>query len=427
MTIAAPPFDDARARWFVSGRWISVAASLATVLLGQRTGAAAPWTEAAAIALLITVTNVVILLRVRSARTVPVVAAGVCLAIDIALMTSLLARSGGVLNPMAVFFLVEVVFAALVLGRAWAWGIAALSAAGYAVLFVSPDEDLHAAQTMHPAIGAHMQGMWLAFALTAVALAFLATRLVRALEQSHAEVERLRERSSRFVRAQSLATAVAGAAHELSSPLATVAIAAREMEHALPSSLESAHLRDDLVLIQSQITRCREILDQMGGQVAGHAGEAPRDVRVIEVLHASLHLLSMDDRRRVALEAAHTLRTRWPPRVLERVLRNLIHNGLQASTPGTTVNVSAALVENGIYIEVRDRGVGMTEDLLARVGEPFFTTKAPGAGLGLGVFVAKTSLEAMGGWLRISSTPREGTTVAIWLPSDVTADTGMSS
>jgi two-component system sensor histidine kinase RegB len=59
----------------------------------------------------------------------------------------------------------------------------------------------------------------------------------------------------------------------------------------------------------------------------------------------------------------------------------------------------------------------MPADVLARAGEPFFTTKPPGKGMGLGLFLARTVVERLGGTLQISSRPAAGTTVAIELPA----------
>ena len=67
-------------------------------------------------------------------------------------------------------------------------------------------------------------------------------------------------------------------------------------------------------------------------------------------------------------------------------------------------------------IEVRDRGVGMPREVLDRVGEPFFTTKPPGRGMGLGLFVSRAMIERLGGELRVDSAPTEGTRVTIDLP-----------
>jgi two-component system sensor histidine kinase RegB len=111
---------------------------------------------------------------------------------------------------------------------------------------------------------------------------------------------------------------------------------------------------------------------------------------------------------------------RWPVDVVARALANIAQNALQAST--APVDLTATTGPNGaIQFTVSDRGVGMSAKDLSRAGEPFFTTKPPGAGTGLGLFVARSSVEQLGGEFTIASTPGVGTTATIALPRDVVA------
>ena len=171
---------------------------------------------------------------------------------DVTLLSWLLLRAGGVLNPASVFYLVEIVVAALVLGRRWTWVVTSLSVAGYALLFVAETDQLQAAQSMHPEIALHMRGMWLAFALTALIIAALVTRFTIAVERRDRALESLRERNASAVRVAGLATLAAGAAHELEYPpfhhcgrRARARARARERELARPPSGREAHSRGD--------------------------------------------------------------------------------------------------------------------------------------------------------------------------------------
>jgi len=412
--------DEARSNWLINGRWISVAGAVATVVLGRRISASGPsLLQAAIVAGVMALTNLILWRRTRNSGLLSVHTAGTWLAIDVLVISGWLARSGAVLNPRATFYLVEVVFAALVLGQAWAWFIAGLSVAGYAVLFAAPDHELHAAQAMHPVVGAHMQGMWIAFAVTAITLAFLATRLVAALERSNAEIARLRDRSAREVRAESLANAVAGAAHELASPLATMAVAAHEMERQLKQIDGMQDLLADVNLIRSQVTRCREILDQMSGHVGGPVGECAQHTAVSDVIAAAISRLGEADRGRVVVEVPEMPLVRWPTRLTEQLVGHLLRNAIQASSGDQIVNVIAGPYRAGIEIKVSDLGTGITPDVLIRVGEPFFTTKPIGEGMGLGLFVVKASAEALHGELKFRSIQGRGTTATLWLPTDV--------
>ena len=81
--------------------------------------------------------------------------------------------------------------------------------------------------------------------------------------------------------------------------------------------------------------------------------------------------------------------------------------------------ISVRRYASTIELEIRDRGAGMPDEILARIGEPFFTTKPPGRGMGLGLFLARAVLEAVGGGLDIESVTGTGTCVRVTLPIDV--------
>jgi two-component system sensor histidine kinase RegB len=100
-------------------------------------------------------------------------------------------------------------------------------------------------------------------------------------------------------------------------------------------------------------------------------------------------------------------------------MRSLITTAQDASPPTAAVSVAVRSDAGKLALEVRDRGAGMPGEILARIGEPFFTTKEPGRGMGLGLFLARAVVEAVGGTLDIESVAGEGTSVRVTLPTDV--------
>jgi two-component system sensor histidine kinase RegB len=99
-----------------------------------------------------------------------------------------------------------------------------------------------------------------------------------------------------------------------------------------------------------------------------------------------------------------------------QALRGIVRNALDVSSFGEPVEVIARRGGQTIVLLVRDRGPGMSADVLVRAGEPFFTTKEPGKGMGLGLFLARNVIERIGGEMRIDSVPGKGTTVTVSLP-----------
>jgi two-component system sensor histidine kinase RegB len=100
----------------------------------------------------------------------------------------------------------------------------------------------------------------------------------------------------------------------------------------------------------------------------------------------------------------------------------LIKNALDASQPDARVKLEIRRDPRALSFAVRDRGAGIPEDVLSRVGDPFFTTKPPGRGLGLGVFLARVFFESRGGELTIESTAGVGTQARARIP--ITASPG---
>ena len=255
---AATESDQLGLRWFTTVRWITVIAGAGAVFAGRDVlQAPAPVGPAIAALIVFAISNVWLTWRARRATARDAQRSPrLLMCADVALLSWLLLRAGGVLNPASVFYLVEIVVAALVFGRRWTWIVAVLAVAGYAASFLAPTDDLRSAQMMHPEIALHMRGMWLAFALTAVIIAALVTRLLSALERRDRALDVLRVRNEGAMRAASLATLAAGAAHELSTPLATIAVAARELERGLADSSNEG--RHDARLIRDEAARCRD-------------------------------------------------------------------------------------------------------------------------------------------------------------------------
>ena len=102
------------------------------------------------------------------------------------------------------------------------------------------------------------------------------------------------------------------------------------------------------------------------------------------------------------------------PRKVRQALLNIVLNAIQASPRGSSVHVSVARDCEGAKLTVRDEGTGMTPEVLDRIRKPYFTTKEGGTGLGLAV--ARGLVEQHGGNLEFKSSPRNGTTVSIFLP-----------
>jgi two-component system sensor histidine kinase RegB len=358
----------------------------------------------------------------RRQERLPNALIGGALAVDIGSLTALLALTGGPMNPFSFFYVVHLAIATVALPARWAWALVALSAAGYRLLFL-PDlaGDPHALHAPG-AMALHLEGMWVAFVLTAAFMVHFVGRLRTAMEEEARVRQELRALEERNQRLASLATLAGGAAHELATPLSTIAFAGGELERALstlevaPAAVEQlGGLQEDARLIRSEVARCRRVLHHMASDAGTAMGEVPTRVTVEDVWAEALDGVdagAVD----VVPGAALGAWVRVPVRGLGSALRGLVKNGVAASPSGERVRIEAAEVQEGIMLTITDRGTGMAPDVLARVGEPFFTTRAAGSGMGLGVFLARSVVEQAGGRLAMQSILGAGTQVQVVLP-----------
>lgn len=358
----------------------------------------------------------------RNARVSEPVVAG-ALAFDVTCFTGLLYFTGGPLNPFSFLYLVHIALAALVLRPRWTWTLVLLCIAANAALFVRsvplPMHHSMHGQLMHgmhhegEPLDMHLRGMWVAFAVAAAFIVYFINRVTRALAHRESELGRAREIAARSEKLASMATLAAGAAHELATPLSTIAVVARELERATSTSGVAV----DAKLIREQVERCRDILGQMAGGAGVNPGEMAEETPLGEL--ATLALDGLPGKERVSVELDPSLSSRTllvPPRALSQALRNVLKNGLDASAPEASVLLRITPDSEAYVFTVLDTGSGMTEEVMARATEPFFTTKAPGRGMGLGLFLARSVVGLLGGTLVIASRPGEGTRVSLTLP-----------
>ncbi|HEY0709132.1 MAG TPA: HAMP domain-containing sensor histidine kinase, partial [Polyangia bacterium] len=174
---------------------------------------------------------------------------------------------------------------------------------------------------------------------------------------------------------------------------------------------------DDVVLIRQQVERCREILHGMASDAGAGTGDGFFSTTVESLLAEAARETAPRPAVRIEIGAS-TGPTTVPLGTLARAIRGLIRNAQEASPPEGEVVLRGSLAAGELLVEVEDRGAGMNAAVLGRAGEPFFTTKPPGRGMGLGLFLTRTMTERLGGKLELSSRPGAGTTVTIRLPAD---------
>jgi two-component system sensor histidine kinase RegB len=342
----------------------------------------------------------------------------VAMAFDVLTFSGLLYLTGGPENPFSFLYLVPIAIAAITLRPAWTWTLVLLSLASSAVLFLRhrqlPMAGGHAGHMV-----LHLRGMWVAFGVASAFIVYFLLRVRRALAARDQELDASRNLAARQERLASLATLAAGAAHELATPLSTIAVVAKDLEREVAAAGSRATV-EDVRLVRQEVERCRQILARMRTDAGDQVGEHFVRVSVRELVSdclaeaASSSGAAID----VALDPTTAEGSATLPRhAFVQALRGLLDNARQASPPGARVSLRVSPGGPGrLVFQVADRGSGIAPEILGRVGEPFFTTKPTGKGMGLGIFLARAIVERLGGELSIGSAPGAGTTATVSLP-----------
>ncbi len=343
------------------------------------------------------------------------------MSLDIVLLTILLFLTGGPENPFSYLYLVNIALAAVALQAQWTWMLVALALFAMGLLPFTdymplPFDDLTAAERA----AIYQRGMWVAFGVTAGFIGYFLWRITRALAERERELSAANQVTARQEQLASMATVAAGAAHELATPLGTIALVAKELERSVvkPEKLESS--LEDLRLIRDQVARCRLILDQMGGGLGRSSEQVVEDTNLPNLIRDAL--IGVRDQPAVLVEVDDESRARGlalPARAVSQALRALITNAQDASDEQARVLVQGRVTDEHAEISVVDTGRGMSDEVLSRASEPFFTTKPPGRGMGLGLYLTRAVVESLGGSIAIESKEGQGTRVKVELPRTV--------
>jgi signal transduction histidine kinase len=239
--------------------------------------------------------------------------------------------------------------------------------------------------------------------------------------------QQVQERTEQLVRAHRLAAVgelAAGIAHGLNNPLASAAASAEkllDLQERDRAELDK-RLPDHLRRILRNTDRCKHITQSLLS-FARESRFSPRPVAPAAVLREAAAVLEPEaESRGIALEVHAD--DPMPlvvadPEALTQVLVNLLSNALDASPAGSAVTMQATAGDNELCLSVTDRGTGIPAEDLERVFRPFYTTKPPGQGTGLGLSVAQGIVEQLGGHIVLHSRPGEGSRFEVRLPLEL--------
>ena len=417
--VVSPPIDRTDAPPLLAGlrqlmrlRSVATAGQALAIAIALGLGVVLPVVPMAIIVGLLVMVNVLVAARLKRGTPATHGEAAAHLALDLAAFTGQLLLAGGMANPFGLVLLLHVVLIAMLLPWRLALAGTALVIASFA-LAVHFAEPLHDANGMMLSIELMTLGRWTGFTLTAAVTAWFVVHMVATMRE-HDRL--LREAARRALNDEAMlriGTLAAGAAHELGTPLTTMAVVVGEMRRQANTPAQQR----DVAILAGQIETCRQALVNLRA-AAGHARTDGGGRANLDAFLASIVARFRTMRPDIPLEARWD-GTRPAPAIfadqsLRQAILVLLNNAADASPDH--VEVAAKWDRESLQLTVSDRGGGVPAGNIDKLGRAFFTTKPPGRGTGLGLVLTASTMDRLGGTLRWSIRADGGLAAEIRLP-----------
>ncbi len=393
---------------FLLIRWVAVlgqGAALCAVIWGLQLNV--PATECASVIVTSVLLNLFLAFTRSGSQWMGEREAAWQLAFDVMQLSVLLYLTGGLENPFALLLLAPVTMAAAILSLTSTVLLSLLIAVAISVLAF-----YHMKLPWHGGEGLNLPvlydfGVWTALVSSTGFISAYVWRIAVDARRMAAALAATQMALSREQRVSALGALAAAAAHELGSPLSTIAVVARELSRDVPPD---SPLRDDIELLLSEAARCRDILAALAEQPEPD-GTSLLEFPLISVLVEELADLHATDSTDVEVTCTGSDNTEEPhlprrPEILHG-LGNLIQNAIQFAQSRVIVTIQWSAA--GVRVTVADDGPGFPPAILARLGEPYTSSRTGDDGhMGLGVFIATTLLGRTGAVLSFGNTPQGG-------------------
>ena len=407
----APPELVSGSRRLTAMHWIAIAIQLAFVLvLSMGFGAAIPLWPILGICALQAALNLPGLWRRVSAVASEPASAFTQILIDVLALTAIAYFAGGGINPLISLYLPLIAVAATILPPPHAAAIAAISIGCYSLVSL-----VHVPAHWHDpeqAFRSHLIGMWVIFVCSALTISWFVVRLNAAVRSRDAALAAARETALRSERVVALGNLAAGAAHELGTPLATMAVVVGDLaaDRSLPPQAKS-----DVELVLTQVQECKRIITRLAARAGSSRAEA------VQPVSADLWIEQLVERWRrqrpqivpdVLIDGAIPGPRIAADATLEQALLNLFNNAADASP--SQVAIRAGWDPQQVRVQILDRGCGIPPEISERLGRDLVSTRDEGAGMG--VVLALSAIEQSGGTLSITDRADGGTLALVLLP-----------
>jgi two-component system, sensor histidine kinase RegB len=365
------------------------------------------------------------------------------LTIDVLAIAAFMYLTGGASNPLIWVFLLPLIVTAIMLPQSYAWYMVVLTTSMYTILIAyniplpSIEPHMPDPAMLHPDMAhysillnaqtlrsdrhfydLHMFGMWFGFVFSAGLVAFFVVELAKTLKIQERSLAVARENALRDERVISLGTLAASAAHDMGTPLGTIAIVAHELLQEYPQH-RFPDLHEKIDIVQDQVGRCKKALSVMSASAGEIRAESGRIMRVTAYIDDVINLwrtqkstaklnffIDPDNVDEAEIIAERTL---------THALINILNNAVDASGDNRKgIEFHATWDLRQIHIKIRDFGPGFPPEMVESAGkQPLLSKKH---GLGVGLFLTYSTISRLGGTIRLYNAEPNGACVEILLP-----------
>jgi two-component system sensor histidine kinase RegB len=384
------------------------------------------WTEIITTLSLLSILNFATWIRLRRNFSVSNIEFFLQILIDVFALSTLLYFNGGSTNPFVSLYLLPLTITAAVLPWVYTWLMAATTIGFYSLLVFKHVPLPHDHNEHMSEFDLHVSGMWLAFVLSTTLISWFVVKMSGSIRERDKDLSEIREQALRDEQLIALGTMAAGAAHELGTPLATMAIVSKEIQN---DHIENQDLQKSMRILRDQINQCKHTLTELladAGQsrTEGASGQAV-DLFLQDILE-KWRLMRPTVKFTYVCNGGLPAPSIINTQPLSQSILNLLNNAADASIETSIINSSTGIsVENIIInsdwnkkelrLEILDFGKGLSEEALERAGQAFFTSKDE-HGFGIGLFLANANIERYGGSVHLTNYEKGGACTQVILP-----------
>lgn len=336
---------------------------------------------------------------------------GLNLALEIVGFSALIYLSGGATNPFVFYYLVPLAMGVATLSRRNAWLLCGLCVVSYTLLLFQY-QPLQIFAMSHGMVlsweSPHILGMWMNFIVSALLITYFVSRMADQIRSQERQLAGRDQQQREDEHLLAMGTFAAGTAHELGTPLSSLAVILQDLSQQVGLDEEQ---RTELEIACSEVERCKTILQRLVSAAHSAQNSSRREIGVEELLdQISGQAKNLFPNAEISLQLAESVAARCiaVDTALQQSLLNLVANAFESSQSAgsSEIQISAQLVaKDRLTISIRDFGAGVSREVLSKLGKMLVSDKAEG--LGMGYFLANASVNRVGGQLSIRNL-REG-------------------